>query len=863
MTGEPQWVPGNRAIPLGEGMPPTALVSGSLAVFAVDRETGQRLHLFPVSQGDVLLPAGKSGDSMWEIVAVPLETSCLATMTEPDEWERGIALENWLTKLGGAMVELRPPGEAQVATAGRSLLLKAGQRLAVEEGIAFLRGEKVSLLGVPVEAGATVALVPGLWAENAGANEWEVTPLENGDCEALALAIGLTTGVLFEALDEVKERRATADQERFAARQELNRRVSARALGDLAAIAGDRRAPEPAASGADPLFEAFRVAAAALGATARPARAAGARADAVREIAQASGMRTRTVIMAGEWWAKESGVFVAHRDNGNPVALVPLRGGFGRGYEIYDPVAGTREKASRSTAADLGTFAQMLYRPLPEDLSAGSLFRYAIGTGRRDVRTVLAAGAGAAILAMAAPQGFAILIGQAIPDADRSMVWQVGGGILAAALGSAIFLLAQAIAILRLQSTAFMALQTGVWDYLLKLSPAFFRGFTAGQLRLRADAVTRMHQLLTADALRSLFAGAAGFLSLALILWYSPAIALIAFASGAAIALHTWFRARALFAVQQRWQDMEELLSGLVLQSINAVSKLRVAGAQDRAFSRWAREYSQMEKLALAIQEKKDAIRLFNVVVPALATALTFFYLLRQSVALGAFLACSSAMTAFLAAVAAAGDSVAGLVLAANKWQQVRTILAVQPEVDGSKTHPGRLRGAVRVENLRFRYRSDGPMILDDVSIDVAPGECIALTGPSGSGKSTLLNLMLRFETPHSGAIFLDGRELSGLDITAVRRQIGVVTQDGRIMAGSLFDNICCGGLNTMDEAWEAARAAGLGEDIEAMAMGMHTVVSEGGGNLSGGAAAAGTDREGAGAEAGDSDFRRSDQCAG
>src|SRR5208283_1441868 len=107
--------------------------------------------------------------------------------------------------------------------------------------------------------------------------------------------------------------------------------------------------------------------------------------------------------------------------------------------------------------------------------------------------------------------------------------------------------------------------------------------------------------------------------------------------------------------------------------------------------------------------------------------------------------------------------------------------------------------------------------------------------GPSGSGKSTLLNLLLRFETPHSGSIRLDGRELSSLDITAVRRQIGVVTQDGRIMAGSLFENICCGGVNTMDHAWEAARAAGLAEDIEAMPMGMHTVVSEGGGNLSGG----------------------------
>jgi ABC-type bacteriocin/lantibiotic exporter with double-glycine peptidase domain len=86
-----------------------------------------------------------------------------------------------------------------------------------------------------------------------------------------------------------------------------------------------------------------------------------------------------------------------------------------------------------------------------------------------------------------------------------------------------------------------------------------------------------------------------------------------------------------------------------------------------------------------------------------------------------------------------------------------------------------------------------------------------------------------------SGAIYLDGQELSSLDIIAVRRQIGVVTQDGKIMSGSIFENIASGGYCTMEQAWDAARAAGLAEDIESMPMGMHTVIAEGGGNISGG----------------------------
>jgi ABC-type bacteriocin/lantibiotic exporter with double-glycine peptidase domain len=111
----------------------------------------------------------------------------------------------------------------------------------------------------------------------------------------------------------------------------------------------------------------------------------------------------------------------------------------------------------------------------------------------------------------------------------------------------------------------------------------------------------------------------------------------------------------------------------------------------------------------------------------------------------------------------------------------------------------------------------------------------MAFVGPSGSGKSTLFRLLLGFETPGSGAIYYDGRDLADLDVQAVRRQIGVILQNSRLMTGSIFRNIVGDGTLTLDEAWEAARLAGLEEDLKTMPMGMHTVVSEGGGGLSGG----------------------------
>jgi ATP-binding cassette subfamily C protein len=107
--------------------------------------------------------------------------------------------------------------------------------------------------------------------------------------------------------------------------------------------------------------------------------------------------------------------------------------------------------------------------------------------------------------------------------------------------------------------------------------------------------------------------------------------------------------------------------------------------------------------------------------------------------------------------------------------------------------------------------------------------------GPSGSGKSTLLRLLLGFEKPESGGVYYDGRELAGLDAQAVRRQIGVVLQNGRLMSGDIFTNIAGSSPATLEDAWEAARMAGFDEDIRAMPMGMHTVISEGASTLSGG----------------------------
>ena len=112
----------------------------------------------------------------------------------------------------------------------------------------------------------------------------------------------------------------------------------------------------------------------------------------------------------------------------------------------------------------------------------------------------------------------------------------------------------------------------------------------------------------------------------------------------------------------------------------------------------------------------------------------------------------------------------------------------------------------------------------------------MAVVGPTGCGKSTLMRLLLGFETPQKGLITYDKKDIMKLDIESLRKRIGSVMQDGKLFSGDIYSNIIITAPQlTLDEAWEAAEIAAVADDIRNMPMGMHTVISEGQGGVSGG----------------------------
>jgi ATP-binding cassette subfamily C protein len=201
----------------------------------------------------------------------------------------------------------------------------------------------------------------------------------------------------------------------------------------------------------------------------------------------------------------------------------------------------------------------------------------------------------------------------------------------------------------------------------------------------------------------------------------------------------------------------------------------------------------------------------------------------------GDFLAFFAAFAQFLAAGLALSEAAVASLIVIPLIERAKPILNTLPEVDAGKIDPGELSGRIELNHLFFRYRSDMPLVLRDLSLSISAGQFVAFVGASGSGKSTIFRLLLGFEKPESGAIYFDGQDLSSLNLHAVRRQLGVVLQNGRVLTGDIFTNIVGSAPLSFDVAWEAARLSGLDGDIEAMPMGMHTMVSEDGGGFSGG----------------------------
>lgn len=650
---------------------------------------------------------------------------------------------------------------------------------------------------------------------------------------------------LLRCVDVLDKHSAQSELIRLQDRQHLSRQITVEAVKELASTLESRSSNFLPEEGA-PLLVAAGAVARALGMKIRPfARAEDLKRfkEPLEAIARASRIRMRRVLLQDNWWEKDCGPMVAYTQDNRPVALLPLTA---TRYEILDPVEKTRLKVNARRVSTLSPVAYTFYRSLPDKvITVLDVFRFALSGRVKDVQAIILAGIATTLLGMATPGATAIIIDNAIPDSNRGLLLQIGLGLLVAALVAALFQLAQGLAILRVETASDASTQAAVWDRLLNLPVSFFRQYTTGDLQSRVSSVSTIRRQLSGTTLINLISGVFTLFYLGLLLYYSASLSLAAVAVATLTAVVTTVSGVFLLGKVRPLLELQGNIFGQTVQLINGISKLHIAGAEERAFASWSKNYSRQIKLELSTQNIEDSVTLFNTVMPTLTNAILFWLTMQlftqattnggAGLSVGIILAFNTAFGNFVGGTSELSNTVTEVLQVIPEWKRTQPILSTIPEVNFSQADPGTLNGKIAVRHVTFRYCENGAITLDDVSIYAQPGEFIALVGGSGSGKSTILRLLLGFEAPEIGGIYYDDKDLSGLNVEAVRRQLGVVLQNGHVMSGSIFENIAGGAMITLDEAWVAAQASGLADDITAMPMDMHTVVSEGGSNLSGG----------------------------
>lgn len=558
----------------------------------------------------------------------------------------------------------------------------------------------------------------------------------------------------------------------------------------------------------------------------------------LQDIARMSRFAIRKVTLTKEWYKRESGAFIGfYEDGGQPVILVPKNS---TTYVMYDVNEKTEKVVEEEEARLLSSEGYIIYRHFSgESLTIRDVYSYGMKFVKtQDIVVYVLMFVLSTLIGLLLPFLNEKMFDELIPLGERRPIMQVGIVILACMIGNMFFGIVQNLSSVRGIKAMEYSIVSATFDRIFRLSQRFIERFGTIELVNRVTSVMGMFS-------QTVTAGVTAILGFVLSMFYlyrmfdeSKSLAwrglFMALISGVVMFVFGYLRVS---------KEREKLVAstkanGLLYQFMSGILKIKVSGLENRSLYEFQKANVESMRYDMRSTKISNNGGVFSAIMTVAYSGIIYYTVVKkgQTLTIGEYSAFSSAYGMFTSAV---GQLVSFFITVASLipvMERVKPIFEEPCEVKEIPKVIKKITGDIEVSHLSFSYENDENYVLKDISLKINKGEFIGIVGPSGCGKSTLLKLLMGFEDPTKGNIFFDDRDITTLEKTELRRQMGVVLQDGKMVVGNIYSNVTLSNPNMEpSEVEELLEVVGMGDDVARMPMGIFTSVSEGGGTLSGG----------------------------
>jgi len=548
------------------------------------------------------------------------------------------------------------------------------------------------------------------------------------------------------------------------------------------------------------------------------------------------GIMRRTVKLDEKWYKNAAGAMLGTlKESGRVVALLPS----GMcGYSYYDYDSGKRRKITRRNAHLFEQNAIVFYKPFPlKKMSIPSLVRYIAQTfSVADLVMIAAATLALSLLGLITPMLNKLLFGRVLQSESIRLLISIAVFSVCVSVSSMLVTAVKNTITARIETKLNISVEAATMMRVMSLPPDFFKEYSSGELANRASQVGTLCKMLVSTVMSTGLTSLFSLIYISQIFAYAPALVVPALLIILASVLFSVISSLVQMKHSTHVMELAGKESGMTYSLITGMQKIRLSGAEKRAFARWGNLYAK----SASLEYGPPALIELNSVISLAITLIGNIVMYSLAVKSGVSVADYYAFNTSYGMVSGAFTALAGIALTAAQIKpvlnMVKPFFDAVPEVSDGKQVLTRLSGGIELNNVSFGYAENMPLVIDDLSLKIRPGQYVAIVGKTGCGKSTLMRLLLGFEHPKKGAIYYDGKDLEKIELRSLRRRIGVVMQNGKLFQGDIYSNIVISApWLTREAAWEAAELAGIADDIRNMPMGMDTMISEGSGGISGG----------------------------